>query len=142
MKKIRIYYLALGEIVELNRQIVRIAGGSRGSHKEADLEFLDYKLRDSFNFENLRESLLRKSAFIIYFMNHLSHTFSDGNKRTSIEMAKLLLRLNGYDLTLPLEESKKFILEVSQYKHDEKSISKWLAKRITKHKLKKEPSIA
>jgi len=132
MKRSKIKYLKLEEIVELNRQIIKATGGSTGPYKEADLEFLVYKLENSFNFENMEESLFHKSAFVIYFMNHLSHTFSDGNKRTSIETAKLLLRLNSYDLKFPLKESKKFILEVAQYKHNQKGILKWLKKHITK----------
>lgn len=134
MKKIE--YFSKDVILGLNAEIISMAGGKTGQHKDVDLDFLLFKIRNDFNFKNRKHALLAKAAFIVYFVNHLSHTFPDGNKRTSVEAAKLLLKLNGYYLHLPLKESVKFLLQVSCYVHSHKSVMKWLKK----HAIKLKPS--
>lgn len=128
----RINYPTFGEIAEFNRQIVLATGGRYGGFKEADLDFLIFKIQNSFNFADKKVALVYKAAYIIYFINHVSHTFTDGNKRTSYEAAKLLLRLNSYSLKPSIRTAEKFLLEVSQYKHSLRSILKWVKKQIRK----------
>ncbi len=129
----KINYLTFDEFIELNRAIVEETGGKRGPVKEADVDFLVFKIRNDFNFPNKHESILYKGAYIIYFINHLSHPFADGNKRTAIEATKIFFTLNGFKLILPFAESKEFIFEVSQYKHTIRSIFKWLRKHAEKN---------
>ena len=54
------------------------------------------------------------------------HGFVDGNKRTGLLAAALLLARTGYDLEFPEEESVDVTVEVAEHRLDVDGLARWL----------------
>lgn len=54
------------------------------------------------------------------------HGFVDGNKRTGLLAAALLLGRTGYDLEFPEEESVEVTVEVAEHRLDVNDLAHWL----------------
>jgi death-on-curing protein len=70
--------------------------------------------------------LFLKAAALLYSII-VFHPFVDANKRTAFESTKILLRLNGYQLTVTPSEGVKFTKAIAELKIVEVvNIAKWL----------------
>ncbi len=70
--------------------------------------------------------LFLKSAALLYSII-VFHPFVDANKRTAFEATRILLRLNGYKLTVTPEEGVEFTRSIAELKIAKKEeIAKWL----------------
>jgi death-on-curing protein len=67
---------------------------------------------------------LKAAALLDSLVNN--HPFIDGNKRTGIAAAALLLRINGYRLTAANPELERFTLQVATHHLALSEISTWL----------------
>lgn len=54
------------------------------------------------------------------------HAFVDGNKRTGLLAAALLLGRTGYDLEFPEQESVDVTVEVAEHRLDVDDLARWL----------------
>jgi death-on-curing protein len=67
-----------------------------------------------------------KAAALLYSII-VFHPFVDGNKRTAFESTKILLRLNGYQLTVTSSDGVNFTKSIAESKVvDVVDIAKWL----------------
>ena len=66
------------------------------------------------------------AAYLFYLCRN--HPFVDGNKRTSFEAMRLMLRLNGYDVKASWDEKFNFVMSVANKKTNEQGITEWLKK--------------
>ena len=70
--------------------------------------------------------LFLKAAALLYSII-IFHPFVDANKRTAFESTKILLRLNGYQLTVTPSEGVNFTKSIAESKIIEVAyIAKWL----------------
>ena len=77
-----------------------------------------------------RKSIVRKASFLLY--NTIAmHPFLNGNKRTGYELARVFLRINGYDLVTETEKAYLFLLRIAQGKASVKDVEKWIASHLT-----------
>ena len=95
------FYPELKECLEIHHKILEVSGGKSGvanlSYLETVLQFVQ---SDSYYSE-----LIDKLTYICFAINK-NHAFLDGNKRSSIAIAKYFLKLNGYDYVLPFFATK------------------------------------
>jgi len=54
-----------------------------------------------------------------------NHPFIDGNKRTSYVIARLFLRLNGYDIAAPETERLRVWLDLAAGQMTEQALGDW-----------------
>jgi death-on-curing protein len=70
--------------------------------------------------------LFLKAAALLYSLI-VFHPFVDANKRTAFESTRILLRLNGYKLTVTASEGVNFTKSIAELKVTEVlDIAKWL----------------
>jgi len=72
--------------------------------------------------------LFLKAAALLYSII-VFHPFVDANKRTAFESVRILLRLNGYKLTVVTEEALSFTKSIAEAKiTNVVDVAKWLRK--------------
>lgn len=97
-----ILYFNTTHAISVHDDIINKSGGFKGirdlGQLESILEHIQYDLYYP-NFEN-------KLTHLFYAINK-GHTFSDGNKRSSIALSTYFMEVNGYDFVV-----SKFIVEM------------------------------
>ena len=97
-----ILYFNTTHAISVHDDIINKSGGFKGirdlGQLESILEHIQYDLY-YLNFEN-------KLTHLFYAINK-GHTFSDGNKRSSIALSIYFMEVNGYDFVV-----SKFIVEM------------------------------
>ena len=97
-----ILYFDTAHAITVHDDIINKSGGFQGirdlGQLESILEHIQYDLYYP-NFEN-------KLTHLFYAINK-GHTFSDGNKRSSIALSTYFMEVNGYDFAV-----SKFIIEM------------------------------
>ncbi|MBI4170817.1 MAG: Fic family protein [Candidatus Aenigmarchaeota archaeon] len=91
MNKIRL--LSIEEVIEINKKF-------NGSGKRGDLDFLISRAKSIKLGDDLKKDLAKAASIFWYYIIQ-NHIFTDGNKRTATETAKLLCNVNNFELDLP-----------------------------------------
>ena len=60
-----------------------------------------------------------------------NHPFVDGNKRVALVVALLFLRLNGLELSAPLEERYRIFMTLAQGGLSEAELAVWFERNCT-----------
>ena len=82
-----------------------------------------------------KEKIVKKAAFLLYNIVAL-HPFVNGNKRTSYELVKLFLRLNGYLISSNSNEVFRIVVDIASGKASARDVEKWIATNLTEGLLK------
>jgi len=101
-----------------------------GSHGILDIALLQSALARpmaTFDSNNLYPDLFPKAAALMHSIIK-NHPFVDGNKRTAIASASILLIRNGSQITATNKELERFTLKVASTKIEIKEIAKWFRK--------------
>jgi death-on-curing protein len=105
----------------------RVIDETGGRHGLRDLGLLQSAVsRPAATFENrdLYPTLFHKAAALMESLAG-NHPFVDGNKRTAITSAALLLMMNGYVLVASQKEVVHFTMAVATGKADCASAAEW-----------------
>jgi death-on-curing protein len=105
-------YLTLGEVVALHRRLIAATGGASGIRDLGGLESAIAQPRASFGGDDLYPSVIEKAA-ALGFSLVMGHPFVDGNKRTGHAAMETFLVLNGYELSAPVDEQERVMLELA-----------------------------
>lgn len=126
MKKI-----SAAEILFIHSAIIDTTGGS---HHVRDLGLVESATERpwqcAFGHE-LYPSLFEKAAVLFDSIANF-HPFVDGNKRTAISSAGVLLERNGIEMSATNKELERFTLQAVTGRYDVKKIAKWLKKHSRK----------
>lgn len=109
----------------LYQQIVEQMGGTVGLRDEGLLESAVYRPQMSFGGQDLYPDLFSKAGALGHAII-CDHPFVDGNKRVGFEAMRLMLRLNGYDLSASLERKFDFVMEIARGKLTAQGVAEWL----------------
>lgn len=123
-------YLSAAEILAIHDRVVEETGGSLGVREETLLASLAERPKAAFGGVEKFHTLFLKAASYLEAIA-MYHVFIDGNKRTSLSVSAIFLRANGYELSLPTEETEVFILHVVTRKPPIEEIAQWLEKNST-----------
>lgn len=121
-------YLSAVEILAIHDRVVEETGGSLGVREEGLLSSLSERPKSSFGRIEKFPGLFEKAASYLEAIA-MYHVFIDGNKRTAITVSAIFLRANGYKITLPIEETERFVIDVVVKKLSIEEIAEWLEKR-------------
>jgi len=113
--------LTVRKIIEIHDDLIKIYGGTIGILSEATLDMLVYKA-------NQENNVFRKASLILHRITS-QHPFFDGNKRTALVTAELVLYDEGYYIHEEPDEKVAFMQKIAQYKCSVKAIEKWLKER-------------
>ena len=117
--------LTVEEVLFLHHRIVVETGGSDGVRDLGLVEAALLRADAGFGDHQLFPTLFDKAAAILDALVR-NHPFVDGNKRTGISTAALLLVRNGYRLTASQQEVVEFALRVALDRPEIPEISRWL----------------
>ena len=122
------------EIVFVNALMIEWTGGlSTGDENLLNPGSLDYILgacQGSYFGLDLYPTVIGKAVAIAERIM-TAHVFHDGNKRTAMEVCRLMLERNGYHLQLDLEESLAVALQVAKKQITLEEFTLWITKRAT-----------
>lgn len=114
------------EIVNLNRRLVQEFGGSFGIQNESNLDFVLAKVKNA-------RDIFKKTAELMYGINK-GHPFLDGNKRTALESAKIMLMANGIKLKFDQKEVEEFMVKMAQPQYlTLKEVELWIKEHSDQH---------
>ncbi len=124
----QVYYLTLDEALLAHSALIQEYGGLHGVRDTGLFIAAMERPKQTFGGQELYPSLWLKAAAMFHSIVH-SHPFLDGNKRTALTVAVLLLRLNGWKLVVAQDALFDFILRAVRQKYDVPKIAAWLQKR-------------
>ena len=104
--------LGLAEVIELHRRIVEESGGIQGIRDFGALESVLAQPRMSFGGQDLYPTVVEKAAALGSSIVQ-NHPFLDGNKRVGHASMEVMLVLNGFELSAPIEEQEAIVLSLA-----------------------------
>jgi death-on-curing protein len=100
------------QVLFIHARLVAETGGIHGVRNLGLLESAVAHPQATFDDLELYPSLFLKAAALLDSLVN-NHPFIDGNKRTGIVAAALLLKINGFRLVVTNTELEKFTLQVA-----------------------------
>jgi death-on-curing protein len=100
------------QVLFIHARLVTETGGIHGIRDLGLLESAVARPQATFDGLELYPSLFLKAAALLDSLIN-NHPFTDGNKRTGIASAALLLKINRYHLTATNAELEMFTLQVA-----------------------------
>ena len=117
------------DVIAIHSQIIKKSGGSDGLRDRAGLETAIAAPLQSFGGVDFYPSVIDKIARLGYGLAS-NHAFVDGNKRIGALMTQLLLKWNGYRLTLQRNELSDMFIAIAYGKVGEEELLIWIRKHV------------
>ncbi|OGL21472.1 hypothetical protein A2707_05555 [Candidatus Saccharibacteria bacterium RIFCSPHIGHO2_01_FULL_45_15] len=118
-------YFTVDEIELVHIQIVDASGGAHGTRDRGRLESAVAAQTQGVFGEELYETIFDKAAAITKGII-ADHPFFDGNKRTGILLALVLLERNGIQTNIADKELEDFAVQIAIDHLDIPAIAAWL----------------
>ncbi|MBI2029434.1 type II toxin-antitoxin system death-on-curing family toxin [Candidatus Gottesmanbacteria bacterium] len=120
-------YIGIEEVLAIHDRIIKETGGKPGIFSFTLLHSSVERPKATFGGLDLYPSIFEKVAALIHSLIQ-NHPFDDGNKRTALAATVRFLRINGYLLKHPVEETVNFTLNIQKKQFTFEKISGWLKK--------------
>ncbi len=117
-------YLSPHQVLFLHARLIEETGGSHGVRDIGLLLSALGRPKAMFEGKDLHPTIYQKAAALSDSIIN-NHPFVDGNKRTGIGAAVLILSLNGYVLTASNQELLDLTMEIAQKKTAIEMIANW-----------------
>jgi len=118
-------YLSLTEVLLLHARLIQQTGGAEGVRDLALLESAIARPQAMFGGVDLYPDLCDKAAALMESLIQ-NHPFVDGNKRTGLAAAGILLERNGYRFTADNDQVFDITMSVARGDVRHKEITRWL----------------
>ncbi|MFN2137726.1 MAG: type II toxin-antitoxin system death-on-curing family toxin [Candidatus Promineifilaceae bacterium] len=118
-------YLSLTEILLIHARLVQQTGGAEGVRDLTLLESAVARPKAIFGGENLYPDLWEKAAELMESLIQ-NHPFVDGNKRSGLAAAGIMLERNGYRFTADNDQVFDLTMSVARGDMRHKKITRWL----------------
>ena len=126
-------YLTPQQVLFLHHRLIAATGGSHGVRDLGALLVAVARPQASFDGTDLCPDLFAKAAALFEsLIRH--HPFVDGNKRTAVSAAGLLLRRNGFALAASPEELYAFTMAMATDEAGQAEAKVWLAAHARREK--------
>ncbi len=124
-----IHYPDKKTILKLHTRIIERSGGSFGVRDEGLVESAIGQPRMTFSGNDLYPTLGEKAAAIGFSLIK-NHPFVDGNKRIGHGAIELLLGMNGFEISAPVEEQEDVVLRVASSEMSREEFTDWLTQKV------------
>ena len=118
-------WISAEDILLIHSRVIEGSGGLDGLRDSAGLEAAIAEPMQTFDGQELYPSDIEKIARLGFGLAS-NHAFVDGNKRISAMMTQLLLKWNGYDLTLRTGELADMFIAIADGTAKEKDLLDWV----------------
>lgn len=119
-------YLTPQQILFIHHRLIATTGGSHGVRDLGALQAAAARPQATFEGRDLYPDLFAKAAALLESLSR-NHPFVDGNKRTAVTAAGLLLRRNGFALDASQEELYAFTIAMATGEAGQAEAREWLA---------------
>ncbi len=117
-------WISLRELVLIHGLVINETGGVHGIINPVALESVLLRPFSSFEGQTLFPDMWSKIAALIHSLIAF-HPFTDGNKRTALVAAEVILKLNGYHIR-PDFEHEAFFWAIARGEKSMEDIRDWL----------------
>lgn len=116
--------------IEQIRSVIETKIDFKGIKNKGQLDFVLNNIDFKYNGHEPYPDVYSKCAYLFESIC-TEHFFYDGNKRTSLVVARIFMRMNGYYLVIPLSAVRYSVL-VARKKRTYQQIRRWIKKHSTK----------
>ena len=122
-------WISAEDVILIHSRVIRGSGGLDGLRDSAGLEAAIAAPMQTFDGQELYPSDIEKIARLGFGLAS-NHAFVDGNKRIGAMMTQLLLKWNGYDLTLHTGELADMFIAIADGTAKEKDLLDWIHRHL------------
>ena len=122
-------WISAEDVILIHSRVIEGSGGLDGLRDRDGLEAAVSAPMQTFDGKELYPTDLEKIARLGFGLAS-NHAFVDGNKRIGAMMTQLLLKWNGYDLTLRSGELADMFIAIAAGTAKEKDLLDWVSKHL------------
>ena len=122
-------WISAEDVLLIHSRVIEGSGGLDGLRDRDGLEAAVSAPMQTFDGKELYPTDLEKIARLGFGLAS-NHAFVDGNKRIGAMMTQLLLKWNGYDLTLRSGELAEMFIAIADGTAKEKDLLDWITRHL------------
>ena len=122
-------WISAEDVILIHSRVIEGSGGLDGLRDRDGLEAAVSAPMQTFDGKELYPTDLEKIARLGFGLAS-NHAFVDGNKRIGAMMTQLLLKWNGYDLTLRSGELADMFIAIADGTAKEKDLLDWISRHL------------
>ena len=122
-------WISAEDVILIHSRVIEGSGGLDGLRDRDGLEAAVAAPMQTFEGKELYPTDLEKIARLGFGLAS-NHAFVDGNKRIGAMMTQLLLKWNGYDLTLHTGELADMFIAIADGTAKEKDLLDWIHRHL------------
>ena len=122
-------WISAEDVILIHSRVIEGSGGLDGLRDRDGLEAAVAAPMQTFDGTELYPTDIEKIARLGFGLAS-NHAFVDGNKRIGAMMTQLLLKWNGYDLTLRSGELADMFIAIAAGTAKEKDLLDWISKHL------------
>ena len=122
-------WISAEDVILIHSRVIEGSGGLDGLRDRDGLEAAISAPMQTFDGKELYPTDLEKIARLGFGLAS-NHAFVDGNKRIGAMMTQLLLKWNGYDLTLRSGELADMFIAIADGTAKEKDLLNWISRHL------------
>ncbi|MGO5326793.1 type II toxin-antitoxin system death-on-curing family toxin [Oscillospiraceae bacterium LCP21S3_A1] len=122
-------WISAEDVILIHSRVIEGSGGLDGLRDRDGLEAAVSAPMQTFDGKELYPTDLEKIARLGFGLAS-NHAFVDGNKRIGAMMTQLLLKWNGYDLTLHTGELADMFIAIADGTAKEKDLLDWIHRHL------------
>ena len=122
-------WISAEDVILIHSRVIEGSGGLDGLRDRDGLEAAVSAPMQTFDGKELYPTDLEKIARLGFGLAS-NHAFVDGNKRIGAMMTQLLLKWNGYELTLRSGELADMFIAITDGTAKEKDLLDWISKHL------------
>lgn len=122
-------WISAEDVILIHSRVIEGSGGLDGIRDRDGLEAAVSAPMQTFDGKELYPTDLEKIARLGFGLAS-NHAFVDGNKRIGAMMTQLLLKWNGYDLTLHSGELADMFIAIADGTAKEKDLLDWIHRHL------------
>ena len=122
-------WITADDVIQIHSRVIQRSGGMDGLRDRASLEAAVSAPMQSFGGQDLYPTTVEKIARLGYGLAS-NHAFVDGNKRIGAIMTQLLLKWNGFQMSLHSGELADMFVAIADGSAEEPDLLAWIQRHL------------
>lgn len=122
-------WITADDVIQIHSRVIQRSGGMDGLRDRASLEAAVSAPMQSFGGQDLYPTTIEKIARLGYGLAS-NHAFVDGNKRIGAMMTQLLLKWNGFQMSLRSGELADMFIAIADGSAKESDLLDWIQEHL------------
>ena len=122
-------WITADDVIQIHSRVIQRSGGMDGLRDRASLEAAVSAPMQSFGGQDLYPTTVEKIARLGYGLAS-NHAFVDGNKRIGAMMTQLLLKWNGFQMSLRSGELADMFIAIADRSAEESDLLDWIQEHL------------